>query len=946
MRYNRQFALDSGRIPDGDKGWIGVDARRDPSDLEPGFASLAENISFRFSKPQTRGGIHSVTWAQDCALDFPVTFGLEATQDLYEGFTADPESTQPMNFRVQSGTTFQLKNNITGNFHSIWLETISGSVQFRMDSKGSSLQSWDFQPLDPPNANFRILDGLTFQLYNTTTGQWHTLYTHLVNGKVTLAIDPDGMDSGESGVVPEAPNFQVLTQTTFQLWNPELDLWHSVYASSFVVNDAEVSIHLDGMGMSAFGIEVTQDLFEAVTSSPVSISRRNYRVQSGTTFQARHVITGNFHSIWLETVNGNVQMFMDSNGQSLESYEHMSYQPEAANYRLLHDKTFQLLNVTTGQWHTVYATTLNGASTVAIDPDGMDTDETGIEPSSAAYQVMELESFQLLDPDVGLWFSIYVNSESLVSLVIDDVGINKHGVDFDILVGLGETFGETVFSDPNGVEGTVLAKMEYALLVRHGSHPERINYPPDTVISDPVEMFQQFDRVFMFRGEDENDIPLVWEPGLDFTNGLGSFESIEQTEQRGTDPDNTYGNGTKLIPNASDAIAFNNRMYIPTGKDNVTVSDILDFTRYNEATQVFRINSGSDDRLIRIFAYNQTTLILFKDQSIYLLSNVSGNLSQVRNDILTSEFGLVARDAVVQMGQDVWFLSEDGVFTLRQVLDNKLQATSEPVTGPVHPLIDRISWDYASGSQAVYDDNRYLLATPIDGSKHNNAILVWDWLSKAWSGYWTAPWMNVKAFIRTNYGSRRRLFILQGPMDGEYSHLEGALFLMDEGLVDMIPGSDVDINSEFISRGYDHNLISHKKPGKGIVDISTWCSRFSIDALSDGVNEVHSARVDIERDRLKYFVHGSGKYDPTNVNDDHGEPYRQDYSVVMHDSDELCLGVNGVELGRMQRAVQPVKLRRRGQYTQFHIKSHRGRIEIHGMELESRSGRRNNLVKA
>lgn len=205
--------------------------------------------------------------------------------------------------------------------------------------------------------------------------------------------------------------------------------------------------------------------------------------------------------------------------------------------------------------------------------------------------------------------------------------------------------------------------------------------------------------------------------------------------------------------------------------------------------------------------------------------------------------------------------------------------------------------------------------------------------------------MNVKAFVRTNYGARRRLFFVQGPMSGEYASLEGAMFMMNEGYMDRLPGADAEIACELLTRGYDLDVVSQKQPRKAMVDLSTWRPQFSIDAISDGVSEIDAARTSITRDRTKYFVHGMGTYDETNSNDDHAAPFRQDYSVVMGKRDEILLGLNGINPNRMQRSIQPVKLRRRGQYTQIKISNLQGRIAVHGVELESRSGRRNYLQK-
>ncbi|MBK8001733.1 MAG: hypothetical protein IPK15_24275 [Verrucomicrobia bacterium] len=124
------------------------------------------------------------------------------------------------------------------------------------------------------------------------------------------------------------------------------------------------------------------------------------------------------------------------------------------------------------------------------------------------------------------------------------------------------------------------------------------------------------------------------------------------------------------------------------------MSDLNDYTRYVPVAQEFNINQGSAGTLVAIFKFHDTTIIAFKQHSIYAISNVYGDLSELRQDELTGEFGLVARKSIAHVGKDLWFLSELGVMSLTQTEQNKLQGVLLPVSDPIQPLIDRINWRY------------------------------------------------------------------------------------------------------------------------------------------------------------------------------------------------------------------------------------------------------------
>jgi hypothetical protein len=99
--------------------------------------------------------------------------------------------------------------------------------------------------------------------------------------------------------------------------------------------------------------------------------------------------------------------------------------------------------------------------------------------------------------------------------------------------------------------------------------------------------------------------------------------------------------------------------------------------------------------------------------------------------------GCIARRTAVQVGNDVLFLSDDGVRSLQQVIGSDQQHDlSLPLSFPVQDYIHRVNWSMVSEACAVFWNNLYLLAVPLDSSVTNNYVFVFNTITSTWSGIW------------------------------------------------------------------------------------------------------------------------------------------------------------------------------------------------------------------
>lgn len=272
--------------------------------------------------------------------------------------------------------------------------------------------------------------------------------------------------------------------------------------------------------------------------------------------------------------------------------------------------------------------------------------------------------------------------------------------------------GASVFSDPFTLtEYLIVAANSVLWATTANNAPFQLPLTAGTTVTTPVQFTQAFDTMILHQGF---SLPTLQMPRIQT-----GFDVVVQSNNlviRNADG-TTTGTGTLPIPNVERSLFFQNRLFLPKSDDGIAVSDYGDYTRYLPVAQEFRINQGSADNVVTVSKFNDITIVVFKQHSIYVVNNIYGNLAAAQQDEVTTQFGLVAAKSVAQCGSDLLFLSELGVMTLKQTEQNKLQNVTLPLSDPIQPLIDRINWKYASKAVAAYWDSKYYLAVPLDDAE-------------------------------------------------------------------------------------------------------------------------------------------------------------------------------------------------------------------------------------
>lgn len=188
------------------------------------------------------------------------------------------------------------------------------------------------------------------------------------------------------------------------------------------------------------------------------------------------------------------------------------------------------------------------------------------------------------------------------------------------------------------------------------------------------------------------------------------------------------------VANATTSVATNSSIY---------TSGFLPFTPTVFSGAVsFDVGQDYDD-ITALVAGTDFLLYVFKERSCYAIGTAPTSTTSTptaSSDFtirqLSRDIGCVSARTVVQIGNDTFFLSRDGVRTLQRTLADGMTAIQPPISEPINDVIERINWNYAHTATAVYRDRKYILALPLDGATAPSHIVVFDTAAGGWS-MWT-----------------------------------------------------------------------------------------------------------------------------------------------------------------------------------------------------------------
>ena len=204
------------------------------------------------------------------------------------------------------------------------------------------------------------------------------------------------------------------------------------------------------------------------------------------------------------------------------------------------------------------------------------------------------------------------------------------------------------------------------------------------------------------------------------------YEPIYFSPTSGTlDDITTQGKGTP--PQANTVLSAYGRIWCadtPTNKTTVYWSDLLDGAEWRPGTgtvgslDISGILVYGNDEIVGLGAHNGRLIIFCKNNIIIMDDQTAGkqyldpadmSLIEVINGV-----GCIARDSIVNTGNDILFLSEAGVRSLGRTIQEKSQPMRDISRNVRDTLVDQVSRSDVTKIRATYSDHFafYLLSVP------------------------------------------------------------------------------------------------------------------------------------------------------------------------------------------------------------------------------------------
>lgn len=245
--------------------------------------------------------------------------------------------------------------------------------------------------------------------------------------------------------------------------------------------------------------------------------------------------------------------------------------------------------------------------------------------------------------------------------------------------------------------------------------------------------------------------------------------------QTGFDPAYWDGDLLNAITPTADKPAYcswhTNRLVLAGFDDfpqKLSFSQFLKGTEYDDANWDMDVGAGDGDHITGLCSWTNFNLVVFKEHSVWVVTCNPSLL--VSPDFAVSVFpvnqihrqiGCIAANTAVQVGADIFFLSDSGVRSVLRTQSSDSQSEIGPaLSDPVDDIIQRINPAAVKFASAYYWKNKYMLSIPVDDADFPNYTLVFNTLTQTWSGFWTG-WQPM-CWTRWIDGSTPKLIFGQG----------------------------------------------------------------------------------------------------------------------------------------------------------------------------------------
>ena len=259
---------------------------------------------------------------------------------------------------------------------------------------------------------------------------------------------------------------------------------------------------------------------------------------------------------------------------------------------------------------------------------------------------------------------------------------------------------------------------------------------------------------------------------LDSTNPFTSqFEAIDHSNQTTSPMNMPYG--------AEWSLFFRSRLIMPRNETEIVISDILDNNQFDIRSQ-FTFNKGGTDYVVGAIGWKEDSVLIFMRNSIQQINGVI-DLSTSTSEEVTNQYGCVARKTIIQSGNTVTFLSDNGIVRARTTSELKLQEEIIPFSKDIQDQIEARNKSNEENCIAITWNNRLYVGWPGPGATYVTKLAVYNFLLEKWESIDTfnSNTEIVDIFVAERWGKKHlmcsvrngNIFLMEDREDGndEYS---------------------------------------------------------------------------------------------------------------------------------------------------------------------------------
>ena len=260
--------------------------------------------------------------------------------------------------------------------------------------------------------------------------------------------------------------------------------------------------------------------------------------------------------------------------------------------------------------------------------------------------------------------------------------------------------------------------------------------------------------------------------------------------------------GDNAPPKATHLLWVRHRMFAVGMSDNpytIAVSDI-DNPSYYSLDNSFDLNSGSGNPIIGLDIWQGNEIIFFNaNGGDRVIADPSTELKNWEILALPNDQGLVAPDATAKTGNDLAFLSRDGLSSIGFNIANDQIGVTAQISAPVNDIIKRINPQYIDKVSMITFLNKTFISLPLDNATYNNSTLIYDNRLRQWIGIWS---IEANCFSIGYLDSKRQLI---------WGDNEGNINAWDNSTT-----SD-SLQTEWISKSWQFGATDNTKQGDYII---------------------------------------------------------------------------------------------------------------------------------